>query len=72
MYRHTSERLMTIEEAMHLSQASTGPREKFERPSIWAWQTVARAMAQTVTDEQVDALMSRSRRKGRKRGPFGA
>lgn len=68
MYRQLNEQLMTIEEALYLSESSTGPREKFERPSVWAWQTVARAMAQTVTDEQIDAMA----RKGRKRGAFGA
>jgi hypothetical protein len=57
MYRDVSERLMTIEEAMRLSELNTGPRGKFERASIWAWQTVARAMAQTITEEQVDAMM---------------
>lgn len=41
MYRDVSERLMTIEEAMHLSALDTGPCERFERPSIWSWQTVA-------------------------------
>lgn len=56
MYRDVSQRLMTIEEAMHLSALSNDPRAKFERPSIWAWQTVARAMAQTVTNEQVAAM----------------
>ena len=63
MYRDVSQRLMTIEEAMHLSSLNSGPREKFERPSIWAWQTVARAMAETVTDEQV-AAMARKNPKG--------
>jgi hypothetical protein len=60
MYQDASERLMTIEEAMHLSALNTGPRERFERPSIWAWQTVARAMAQTVTDQQLDAMTRKS------------
>lgn len=63
MNRSLSERLMTVEEAMHLSELSGDPRQKFERPSIWAWQTVARAMAQTVTDEQIDAMVRRSQRK---------
>jgi hypothetical protein len=57
MYGTVSERLMTIEEAMRLSELSSGPRATFERPSIWSWQTVARAMAQTVTEEQVEAMM---------------
>lgn len=63
MYRDLHERLMTIEEAMRLSQSNTGPRQKFERPSIWAWQTVARAMAQTVTDEQIDAMVRKSQKR---------
>lgn len=67
MYRHPTEQLMTVEEAMYLSQPGTGPHGKFERPSVWAWQTVARAMAQTVTDAQIDAMA----RKSRKRGAFG-
>lgn len=63
MNRSTSERLMTVEEAMRLSQSNSDPRQKFERPSIWAWQTVARAMAQIVTDEQIDAMVRKSQRK---------
>lgn len=57
MYGNISERLMTVEEAMRLSELSAGPRATFERPSIWSWQTVARAMAQAVTEEQVEAMM---------------
>lgn len=75
MYRKINERLMTVEEAMHVSQASAGPREKFGRPSVWAWQTVARAMAQTVTDAQIDAqidaMLRKSRWESRKRYPRG-
>jgi hypothetical protein len=56
MYRDVSPRLMTIEEAMDLSEISSDPGAKFERPSIWAWQTVARAMAQSVTNEQIAAM----------------
>lgn len=56
MYRDISEQLMTIEEAMHLAALSNDPRERFERPSIWAWQTVARALAQKVSDVQIDAM----------------
>lgn len=62
MYRDVSERLMTIEEAMQLSGLDTGPRQKFARPSIWAWQTVARAMAPNVGSEQI-AAMARKRLK---------
>lgn len=56
MYRDIGQRLMSVEEAMLLSALSGDPREQFERPSIWAWQTVARAMAQTVTAEQIAAM----------------
>ncbi|HEY4365612.1 MAG TPA: hypothetical protein VGN07_00120 [Steroidobacteraceae bacterium] len=63
MYRNVSERLMTIEEAMRLSDSNAGPHEKFERPSIWSWQTVARAMAQIVTDEQVDEMVRKGGKK---------
>jgi hypothetical protein len=56
MYRNVSQKLMTIEEAMHLSALSSDPQAKFERPSIWSWQTVARAMAQTLTHEQIAAM----------------
>jgi hypothetical protein len=62
MHRDVSQRLMTIEEAMHLSALSSDPRSKFERPSIWAWQTVARAMAQTVSHEQIAAMTRKSSR----------
>jgi hypothetical protein len=64
MNRPVNERLMTVEEALQLSQLNADPREKFERPSIWAWQTVARAMAQTVTDEQIDSMCRRRRKPG--------
>lgn len=62
MYRDVGQRLMSVEEAMHLSALSGDPREKFGRPSIWAWQTVARAMAQTVTAEQIAAMARKSPR----------
>ena len=61
MYRNTSEQLMTIEEAMSLSTPYNGPQGRFQRPSIWSWQTVARAMAQVVTDEQIDAMVGKKR-----------
>jgi len=64
MNRPVSERLMTLEEALRLSQLSPDPKRKFERPSIWAWQTVARAMAQTVSDEQIDSMCRRRRKPG--------
>lgn len=60
MYRDVGQRLMTVEEAMHLSAFNGDPLEKFGRPSIWSWQTVARAMAQVVTPEQL-AAMARKR-----------
>lgn len=60
MHRNVCERLMTIEEAMQLSALDTNPYEKFARPSIWAWQTVARAMAQTVSSGQIAAMARKS------------
>jgi hypothetical protein len=62
MYRDVGQRLMTVGEAMHLSALSGDPREQFERPSIWAWQTVARAMAQAVTPEQLAAMVRKTSR----------
>jgi hypothetical protein len=63
MYRDVGQWLMTVEEAMHLSALNGDPREKFERPSIWAWQTVARAMAQTVTPQQLAAMARKNSRR---------
>jgi catechol-2,3-dioxygenase len=56
MYRDVGQRQMTVAEAMHLSEFNGNPLEKFERPSVWSWQTVARAMAQAVTPEQLAAM----------------
>lgn len=63
MYRDVGQRLMTVEEAMHLSALNGDPREQFGRPSIWAWQTVARAMAQTVTPQQLAAMARKNSRR---------
>lgn len=63
MNRHLSERLMTVDEAIALSHSAApthGPSDE-RRPSIWAWQTVEGAMAQTVSDEQIDRAI-RARR----------
>ena len=60
MVRYPTEQLMTVEEAERLSELHTG-RERRKRParqpSLWAWQTVAGALEQTVTEEQVDQTM---------------
>lgn len=63
MNRYLTERLMTVEEAAALSYShpAYGQDEK-RRPSIWAWQTVEGALAQTVSDEQVDRMMAARRR----------
>jgi len=59
MSQRIEERLMTFEEAMHLSALRDDPWKRFERPSVWAWQTVARAMARTISVEHLDALSRR-------------
>jgi hypothetical protein len=56
MAQRIEQRVMTLEEALHLSALRDDPQERFERPSIWAWQTVARTMAQTVSSAQLDAM----------------
>lgn len=63
MNRYASEQLMTVEEAQRLSGLDTGRDERKDRPAIWAWQTVAGALAQTVTEEQVDRAMRAQRRR---------
>jgi hypothetical protein len=60
MYRYPTEQLMTVEEAERLSGLQTGrERRKQQRrqPSLWVWQSVEGALAQTVTEEQVDEMM---------------
>ena len=62
MNRDLSERLMTVEEAMRLSDPAAGPDshqtpfQRYQRASLWSWQTAAGAFAQTVTDEQVEQM----------------
>jgi hypothetical protein len=65
MNRYPSAQLMTVEEAERLSELHTG-RERRKRPTqqpiLWAWQSVAGALAQTVTEDQVDEVMRTLRR----------
>lgn len=62
MNRVTSVRLMTIEEAQGLSDLQTS-HETEQRRKMWAWQSVGNAMAQTISDEQIDHMEALSRRK---------
>lgn len=60
MNRYLSARLMTIEEAKALSGLSDARDERDEqrkRAAVWSWQTVEGALAQTVTDEQVERAL---------------
>lgn len=60
MYRYPTEQLMTVEEAERLSGLHTGRERRKQparQPSLWVWQSVAGALEQTVTEEQVDAMM---------------
>jgi hypothetical protein len=65
MNRYPSEQLMTVEEAERLSELHTG-RERRKRstqqPILWAWQSVSGALAQTVSEDQVDEVMRTLRR----------
>jgi hypothetical protein len=64
MNRCLAPRLMTIEEAKRLSyhgQEDDSPQARYRAPSIWSWQTVAGAMAQTVSEDQVEAVLRRRR-----------
>jgi hypothetical protein len=64
--RYPSEQLMTVEEAQRLSELHTGRDERTareQRASIWAWQSVALALDQTVTDEQVEQVMRSARKR---------
>ena len=56
MNRYTSTQLMTIEEAQRLSDPSTSREAEEERRRIWAWQSVAAAMDQVVTDETIEKM----------------
>jgi hypothetical protein len=61
-YTRPAERLMTIEEAKQLSSqdehydARTGRRITPPR-NIWSWQSVEGALAQTVTEAQIDEVL---------------
>jgi endonuclease III len=65
MNRYVSEQLMTVEEAMRLSQLDGSyHNEKAEqRKHIWAWQNVSGVLSQTVSDEQVDQAMKTLRKR---------
>jgi hypothetical protein len=56
MSRFVTERLMTLEEALQLSRTDNDPHREFEPHSHWSWQSVARAMAQEVSDQQIEAM----------------
>jgi hypothetical protein len=57
-----STQLMTIEEAKHLStlEGCEIRREERQRARVWSWQTVEGAMAQTVSEEQVERLAAQA------------
>jgi hypothetical protein len=68
MYRYPTEQLMTVEEAERLSELHTGRERRKQparQPGLWVWQSVAGALEQTVTEEQVDAMMRTLRAKDR-------
>ena len=62
MNRYPSEQLMTVEEAERRLILLTLEHTPARQPSLWAWQTVAGALEQTVTEEQVDQTMRTLRR----------
>jgi hypothetical protein len=62
MNRYVSEQLMTVDEAERLSRPHTDRDPRTERPSIWAWQTVSGALAQFVSEEQVEQMMRATRK----------
>ena len=61
--QYVATRLMSIEEAKHLSslEGCEIRREAQQRARVWSWQTVEGAMLQTVSDEQVESLSRKSR-----------
>lgn len=63
MNRYVSEQLMTVEEAQRLSYRPTEREQRNERSSIWAWQSVSGALAQIVSEEQIDQMMQHGLRK---------
>jgi hypothetical protein len=65
MNRYVTEQLLTVEEAQRLSGYDNGygrDERKEREKSIWSWQTVAGALDQHITDEQVEQ-MARLRRR---------
>jgi hypothetical protein len=56
MNRDTSTRLMTIEEAQRLSDPHTSREANEERQRVWAWQSIAAAMSQSVSDETIEKM----------------
>ena len=65
MYRYPTEQLMTVEEAQRLSELHIGRarrKQQPRQPSLWAWQSVAGALEQTVTEAHVDEMMQTLRR----------
>ena len=64
MVRYPTEQLMTVEEAERLSELHTGRtrrKQQPRQPSLWAWQSVAGALEQTVTEGQIDEMMRKLR-----------
>ena len=62
MIHRMGEQLMTVEEAARLSYGdSRRDAQKSERPSIWAWQTVAGVLSGEVSDEAVSRALARYR-----------
>ena len=64
MYRYPTEQLMTVEEAERLSELHTGRarrKQPVRQPSLWAWQSVAGALEQTVGQAQVEQAMRTQR-----------
>lgn len=63
MNRYASEQLMTVEEAERLSRLHTDRDPCSDRRSTWAWQTVSGALAQFVSEEQIEQMMRATRQK---------
>jgi hypothetical protein len=66
MNREVRPQLMTIEEAMQLSDPHTSHEANRERRrQQWAWQTLSGAMSMTITDEQIDKMAALAARRGK-------
>ncbi|MGH8174662.1 MAG: hypothetical protein ACREV5_00160 [Steroidobacter sp.] len=63
MNRYPSEQLMTIEEAQRLSDPHTSREADEQRRKVWAWQSVAGVLSQTISDEQIERMERLTRRK---------